>query len=563
METRANYIAIGVFTLLAFAMAFGFIYWLVRYNETGEARLVELIIPGNAGGLQKGNGVLFNGLRVGNVVSVRLSEADPENVYAVLKINSETPLREDTNVTIASQPLTGLANVSLVGGSADKDLILKRDVVPPLRAKPSSLNDTLEAAAKTVEIANGMLAKVDQLIDENKDSIGKTVSNVEAFSTAVANNSEHIDAFLQNVGEASKSITALSKTLDGVSKNVDAIVAAVEPERIKSTLTNVDKITGDIARSSGELGTILETAKKTVGSFSNVAANLDKTVSAIDGEKIGHTLQNVDAIVAAIDPAKVKNTLSNVDKISGDIARNSGELDRIVSDTKKTVNSFSGIAANLDTKVAAIDDAQISRTLANVEAFSGEMRETLKKVDGLVGALDQERIGKVVENVENFTARLDKVGTEIDAIIADAKTATGNVTDFTRTLADNRENFDKIVKDASIVSERLIKTSEAVTRLVGRVDGLVEADGRGLFVEAADAAKAIRRVAESFETRADAISGGLERFSTRGLGDIEALIAQSREAVARLEGIVQDFENNPSQFLLGGKRVPEYQRQRR
>lgn len=490
METRANYIAIGIFTLLAFAMAFGFIYWLVRYNETGEARLVELIIPGNAGGLKRGNGVLFNGLRVGSVVSVELSQSDPANVYAILKINSKTPLREDTNVTIASQPLTGLANVALVGGSADKDLLLQRETIPPLTAKQSSLNDTLEAAGKTVQLANEMLARVDSLIQANSRSINKTVSNVEAFSTAIASNSDNIEMFLQNVGKASSSIGTLSVTLDQVSQNVNTIVTAIEPERIKSTLANVDKITGDLAR-------------------------------------------------------------------------NSGEIDSILSDAKKAVSNLSGITTGLNTTVATINGAQLAQTLTNVETFSGNLNETLKKVDGLVGALDQERINKVVASVEGFTSRLDKTGVEIDSIIANAKTATENVTDFTKTLSDNKGNFNKIIKDASVISERLIKTSEAVTKLVGQVEGLVDADGRGFVLEATDAAKSIRRIAESFEARANAISTGLERFSTRGLGDIEALIAQSRQAVTRLEGVVQNFENNPSQFLLGGKNVPEYRRQRR
>lgn len=490
METRANYIAIGLFTLLAFAMAFGFIYWLVRYNETGEARLVELVIPGNAGGLTKGNGVLFNGLRVGSVVSVKLNQDDPKNVYAVLKVNSQTPLREDTRVTIASQPLTGLSNVSLVGGSPDKDLILQRDVIPPLIAKKSSLNDTLEAAAQIVDLAGETLERVDQMVRTNETAINKTFSNVEAFSTALANNAEGIDTFLANFGKASESIGALSVTLDGVSKNVNAIIAAVEPERIK-------------------------------------------------------------------------NTLANVDKITSDLARNSGEIDIIITDAKKTVNDISGFAKGLNNTATALNGAQLARTLTNVETFSDNLNKTLVKVDGLVGALDQERINKVISSVESFTSRLDKTGNEIDAIIGNAKTASENVTDFSQTLTDNKANFDKIIKDASVISERLIKTSEAVTRLIGRVDGLVDADGRGFIVEATDASRAIRRIAENFEARSDAISSGLERFSTTGLNDIQALVTQSRRAVSRLESVVENFEENPAQFLLSGENVPEYKRQRR
>ncbi len=490
METRANYIAIGLFTLLTLAMTFGFIYWLVRYNETGEARFVDLVVPGNAGALKKGNGVLFNGLRVGSVVSVQLNQQDPANVYAVLKINSDTPLRADTKVTIESQPLTGLANVALVGGSSNSPLLLKQKHIPPLKASPSALNETLEAAGETVKLANRMLVKVDELIENNLGAINKTVTNVETFSTAIAKNTENIDSFLRNIGEASTAIGTLSETLGNVSEGVNLIVSAVEPEKVKSTLANVDKITGDLAR-------------------------------------------------------------------------NSGRIDGIIEEAEKTVANLSGASKGLNTTLNTFDSEQLNRTLNNVEGFSGDLRKTLKKVDGLVGALDEERVQKIIQSVEGFTGRLDKTGDEIDKIIADASKATGNVTDFTQTLSDNKENFDKIIKDASVVSERLIKTSEAVTKLLGRVEGLVEADGKGFVAEATEALRAVRRIATSFEARADAISGGLEKFSTRGLNDIQALITQSRQAVTRLERIVRDFEDNPSQFILGGERVPEYRRQRR
>lgn len=490
METRANYIAIGIFTLLVFAMAFGFVYWLIRYNETGEARLVELIIPGSASGLTRGSAVLFNGLRVGSVSKVILNQSDPANVYATIKIDSSTPIREDTAVSIASQPLTGLASVSLVGGSADKDLLLNRDVIPALTAKQSSLNDTIEAVGEAVRVANQVLTKVDGLLDDNLTPINKTIANVEKFSTALSNNADGIDELLLNVGKASTSIASLSETLNGVSSNVEAIINAVDPEKVESTLTNVEKISSDLARSSGEVDVVLDDAKKALNGFSTLATNLNATVNAVDAQ-------------------------------------------------------------------------QVARIVSNVEGFSDDLRGTLKKVDGLVGALDGERINNTLASLERFAARLDGAGGEIDAIIANAKTATDDVAKFTGTLAENKDNLNEIIQNATTISKRLIATSDAITKLVGRVDGLVEADGRGFIVEATDAARSIRKIAESFEARSEAISAGLARFSTRGLGDIEALIGESRKAVSQIEGVIRGFENNPTQFLLGGKKVPEYRRQRR
>lgn len=577
METRANYIAIGIFTLLVFAMAFGFIYWLVRYGENTNAREVELIIPSNASGLKKGSAVLFNGLRVGSVLSVSLDKKDPANVYARLIVNTETPLREDTVVTIASQPLTGLANVSLVGGSGDKDLILKRDNLPVLRAKKSSLNDTLEAASKTVEIASEVLVKVNNLLGANEASLRATIVNVEKFSAALGDNATGIDGLLENVGKASTAIASLSSTLETVSTDVEGIIKAVDPEKVGSLLANAEKISGDFARNSGEFDTIINDVKRTTGEASTLVASLSLTAKALDADQIGRTLANIEklsgtlgtvsedvrAVMEVVKPETVRTTLANVSKITTDLARNSGKFDALIDDAGSTVSNLTSLSSTLNATIAVIKPDQLSRTLANVEGFSGDLRTTLKNVDKVVGALDGERINKAILSLEGFAGTLDKAGGQIDLIIEDARKATSNVATFTDTLDNNQENFNKIIKDATVISTRLIKTSEAITRLVGRVDGLVEADGRGLIVEATDAAKSIRKIADSFEVRADAISKGLERFSTRGLGDIEALISQSRQAVTRVEGVVKSFETNPASFLLGGKKVPEYRRQRR
>lgn len=483
METRANYIAIGLFTLAVFAMAFGFIYWLVRFGETTDARDVKLIIPSNAGGLKEGSGVLFNGLRVGVVTRVELLQNDPSNVFATMKVKVNTPLRADTSVSIASQPLTGLANVALVGGTPDSPLILAQDETPILTAKQSGLNDLIAVAGETVTLANSVLKKVDGMLDQNIPVVTKTLANVEKVTSIVADKSDEIDKLMDSVGKASTALVALSDTLTVVSEDVGAIVKAVDPETVKSTLDNANKITGDLAR--------------------------------------------------------------NTDKIEG-----------ILNDAKTAVSGASTLVTNLTAITGSIDSKQLSRTLTNVEGISTDLQAKLKLIDA-------EKINNTISSFESFASNIEASGKEIDVIIANAKTATSDVTKVTGTLADNRENLDKIIKDATIIASRLVKTSQAITKLVGTVDGLVEADGRGFVVEATDAATSIRKVAQSFEKRADAISGGLARFSTRGLGDIEALIAQSRSAVKRLEGVIKNIENNPTQFLLGGKRVPEYRRQRR
>ena len=72
METRANYATIGLFTLGVIVACFVFIYWLARYDESGIRKPLRILIPGSVAGLASGSQVLFNGIKVGEVNTLRI-----------------------------------------------------------------------------------------------------------------------------------------------------------------------------------------------------------------------------------------------------------------------------------------------------------------------------------------------------------------------------------------------------------------------------------------------------------------------------------------------------------
>ncbi len=59
METRANFILIGAFTLAAVVAAFLFVMWIVGYGATGTHRRYQIIFNGSVSGLSDGANVLL------------------------------------------------------------------------------------------------------------------------------------------------------------------------------------------------------------------------------------------------------------------------------------------------------------------------------------------------------------------------------------------------------------------------------------------------------------------------------------------------------------------------
>ena len=114
METRANFVLIGSFTLAVIAAAFGFVLWFQSLHTTKARSPLRIVFEGPASGLRNGGSVNFNGIRVGEVVSVKLD--NPRRVVALAMIENNAPIRKDTLVGLEFQGLTGVAAISLKGG---------------------------------------------------------------------------------------------------------------------------------------------------------------------------------------------------------------------------------------------------------------------------------------------------------------------------------------------------------------------------------------------------------------------------------------------------------------
>jgi phospholipid/cholesterol/gamma-HCH transport system substrate-binding protein len=206
MEDRAKYVLIGVFTFAVIAGVFGFVYWLSATSSSNDSTSYRVIFSGAVVGLRVGAPVLFNGIRVGEVSDLRLTD-NPAEVAATLVVNPKTPIRADTLITLDYAGLTGIASVSMKGNLISAAPLKSKGGEPPtLRAQATS-GDMSSAVRET-------LAKADAVIAENQESLHNTIKNLETFSAALARNSENLDKLLSTGTEAVASFKELSTNLD-------------------------------------------------------------------------------------------------------------------------------------------------------------------------------------------------------------------------------------------------------------------------------------------------------------------------------------------------------------
>jgi phospholipid/cholesterol/gamma-HCH transport system substrate-binding protein len=193
METRAPYALIGLFVLAAIGAVFGFVYWLNNTGGLGERTVYRVRFENNVSGLLKGAGVLFNGIRVGEVTGLTLSPTNPREVTASIAVMAGTPVRADTKVGLEFQGLTGVPVISLLGGDP---------AAAPLAASPTEpavLVADPSAGQSMTEVARQALRKIDALVSDNSEALHSAIGNLNTFTGALARNSDRIDVILNGL----------------------------------------------------------------------------------------------------------------------------------------------------------------------------------------------------------------------------------------------------------------------------------------------------------------------------------------------------------------------------
>ncbi|MBB5054263.1 MAG: MlaD family protein [Afipia sp.] len=216
METKANFVLIGAFTLAVVAAAFGFVFWFQNLGAAAQRIPLRIVFEGAASGLRTGGNVNFNGIKIGEVTSIKLD--DPKRVVVIANVDKSAPIRKDSLVGLEFAGLTGVSSVSLKGGSIEAGGVpVAEDGVPTLTADPNAIQDIGEAV-------RGVLQNVNKLVLDNQETLHNSMTNIEAFSKSLAANSARIDSIMAGVdglmgekGElhaAAKSFRELADNLD-------------------------------------------------------------------------------------------------------------------------------------------------------------------------------------------------------------------------------------------------------------------------------------------------------------------------------------------------------------
>lgn len=247
METKANYVLIGAFTIAVVVFGLLFSLWAAKYSSDRSWQEYEVIFNEPVTGLTEGGSVQYNGIAVGTVQRLTLSPQDPRRVEALLKIGADVPVKVDTKAKLSQQGITGSPFIQLTGGSPSAPRLLPHDNddIPVIQTEPSALQNIADTANRIVERLDKVMS------EENIAHVNRTLANLDNMTAAIGGQKEDLRALVQNLRQASEQLNTTLATTNNAVSDIDKELPAVLA-KLDSTLTKLDSAAGNANQILGE-----------------------------------------------------------------------------------------------------------------------------------------------------------------------------------------------------------------------------------------------------------------------------------------------------------------------
>ncbi len=298
METRAHHVLIGLFTVLVVIGGLLFGVWLAKAHADQEWNQYDIVFNEAVTGLSRGGAVQYNGIRLGDVMQLKLDPEDPRRVLARVRISGDTPLRKDTHAKLALTGVTGVAIIQLSGGSPGSPVLVGHDgEVPVIVADPSPFARLLSNGEDLLTNINQAAARANELLSkENVHRIDNVLDHLDRTTGVIADEREDIRALIHQLALATTQANETLAQSQSLVRHADGLVEGQGKATLESAqraMASLEHATGTIDRllndnadainggasSLGELAPALHELRETLGSLRSITRRLDENPS--------------------------------------------------------------------------------------------------------------------------------------------------------------------------------------------------------------------------------------------------------------------------------------------
>ncbi|MEL6192987.1 MAG: MlaD family protein [Bacteroidota bacterium] len=258
-------------------------------------------------GLIKGNPIMINGLKVGQVGKLELNMGKG-NVRALLEFDNALQIPSGSEAMIYSSDLLGSKAIEILYDSTQTTYLIDGDYL-------TGVIDTsfLDKASALVPEGTKIFIELGNLARElNGIASGlKQIINDPKGRSSINNTLDALEMSAQNVSSITSKMDSTTSVFNVIAKDSRDIISNVKEknEDVTSIISNIKVTTDSLRDASGEIKQLMTDASSAVGSFENLVTKLDTTTSTMGMlfndrqlyDSITATSANVNALLREVN----------------------------------------------------------------------------------------------------------------------------------------------------------------------------------------------------------------------------------------------------------------------
>jgi phospholipid/cholesterol/gamma-HCH transport system substrate-binding protein len=291
METKVNYIIVGLFAVVLSVALIAGILWLSaskRYSADYETYVAYM--QESVSGLNLNAPVKYRGVEVGQVRQIALDKTNLEQVRLELSIERGITIRQDTIATMRSQGLTGIAYIELSGGSGSSAILAPTGSKPfPVIKTGTSLMGRVDTAMTgLITSLNKTTDNLNTILDENnRGSLKRILADVATITGTLAAHKAELDKTISNTSLSMEGVAKVSvqlpELMQKLSRSAEAIEKmAKETSRASSSVSNTFEGIGPDAKRFAADG--LPELEKMLASMREMMASLQRVTEQLEND---------------------------------------------------------------------------------------------------------------------------------------------------------------------------------------------------------------------------------------------------------------------------------------
>ena len=266
METRSNYVMVGAVTLAMLVGLLLFVVWIAGLSNKAT-RCYDIYFAQGVSGLNKGSGVTFSGVPVGQIQEVSLLPSRPEFVWVRIEVDDETPVLQGTTAQIKGVGFTGVSEIQLGGAVKGARPITQvgPQGCPVIPASSGGLGALLNSAPELIDRIQRLTERLTELLsDENQNAISDILENVDRTTEVLAQRAPDLADAIGDARIAAKQAGIAAEKWGKVADTTNVVLE----ENAKPAVENLNKTIASVQRAADNLDAIMADARPGVQNFS-------------------------------------------------------------------------------------------------------------------------------------------------------------------------------------------------------------------------------------------------------------------------------------------------------